>query len=200
MSYAVALTTAATLALAGCNGNDEAPTPSPTSSASSTGSPTPSPSASPPQSASPTSSASASIDIPAAARSHSKSGAEAFVRFYFKEINAAYLAPSEEAADRILQISTDACRSCAAGSADIRSLSEAGQRLATPAFAQMPDVTAQKVSDTNYRVSFTMTQTDAKVLDGSGKVVDKQVAKSQPQLAAVVWEEGSWRMDGLAAA
>ena len=141
-----------------------------------------------------------SIDIPAAARSNSKSGATAFVRFYFEEVNAAYLAPSESSAKRILQISTSTCKSCAAGAADIRSLSQAKQRLAEPAFAPLSGVTAEKVSGTSYRVSFTMSQTDAKVLDASGKVVDNQVAKSQSQLAAVVWKEGSWHMDGLAAA
>lgn len=72
--------------------------------------------------------------------------------------------------------------------------------MAEPAFAPLSGVTAEKVSATNYRVSFTMSQTDAKVLDASGKVVDNQVAKSQSQLAAVVWKDGSWHMDGLAAA
>jgi hypothetical protein len=122
------------------------------------------------------------------------------VRFYFAEVNAAYLAPSEASAARIIQISTSTCKSCAAGAADIRSLSKAGQRLAKPAFAPLSEMTTQKVSDTNYRVAFTMSQTDAQVLDANGKVVDKQVAKSQSQLAALIWEEGSWRMDGLAAA
>ena len=196
MTYAAALATAATLALAGCNGSDKNPTPTPTPSSSTTTSPSPSVSTSPTT----TPSASASIDVPAAARSHSQAGAEAFLRFYFEEVNAAYLTPTESTANRLTQISTSTCKSCSAGAADVRSLSRAGQRLAGPAFAPPSDITTQKVTDTNFRISFTMSQTDAKVIGAGGKVVDTQIAKSQSQIAALVWEEGSWHMDGLAAA
>lgn len=195
-TYAVALATAGTLALTGCNGGDKDPTPTPTKTATSASSPSSSTS----PSSSPSTSGTTPVDIPAAARSHSDAGAEAFVRFYFDEVNAAYLRPSDFTANRILQISTSTCKSCAAGAADVRSLAQAEQRLAKPAFAPPADIQTQKLTATSYRVSFTMSQTNADVVDASGKVVDNQVAKSQAQLAALVWEEGSWHMDGLAAA
>lgn len=194
MTYAVAAGVATTLALAGCNGGDEDPTATPTPTSSTSSSATPS------GSATPTASASASVDIPAEARANTDAGAMAFVRFYFNEVNSAYRAPAEGTADRITQISTNDCKSCIAGANDVRSLGKAGQRLASPAFAPLTGVSAQKVTDTQFRVTFTMTQTDAQVLDANGAVVDNQVAKSQGQIASVVWRDGSWRMDGLAAA
>lgn len=192
MTYAVAAATAVTLLLSGCNGGDKDPTGTPTPTVSSTVTPSPSGSVSP--------SPSPSVSIPTDARRNTEAGATAFVRFYFDQVNSAYRNPSEASAGRILQISANDCKSCSAGAADVQGLAKAGQRLASPAFAPLTSISAQKVSGAEIRVSFTMSQTDADVLDAQGVAVDKQTAKSQRQIASVVWREGSWLMNGLAAA
>ena len=69
--------------LAGCE--SEATPPATTSPSASVTSASPSPSAS-----SPSPSASPSVDIPAAAREKSDKGAEAFVRYFFDQVNLAW--------------------------------------------------------------------------------------------------------------
>ena len=71
--------------LSGCD--SEAATPGASSPAASVSSASPSPSASSP---SPSASASPSVAIPAAARVKSDKGAEAFVRYFFDQVNAAW--------------------------------------------------------------------------------------------------------------
>ncbi len=76
--------------LAGCQSEG---TPSATTSPSaSVTSASPSPSAS-----SPSPSASASVDIPAAARVKSDKGAEAFVRYFFDQVNTAWMRTADPA-------------------------------------------------------------------------------------------------------
>ena len=82
--YAAAAATV--LLAAGCNGgadNQPSPTPTPTVS---------SPTASPSDSGSP--SPSASVSIPAEAMAQTPEGAVAFVKFFFDEVNRAYLEPN----------------------------------------------------------------------------------------------------------
>ncbi len=90
--------------LAGCQSEG---TPSATTSPSaSVTSASPSPSAS-----SPSPSASASVDIPAAARVKSDKGAEAFVRYFFDQVNEGM---DDARAHRLIDVNSDSgCKSCA---------------------------------------------------------------------------------------
>ena len=123
-----------------------------------------------------------------------------FVRFFFDEINDAYRGPSPSSAGGLAELSTDTCKSCAAVGADIDGLAKAKQRLASDAFAPLSAMETQAVTKSEIRVSFTMSQLAANVLSAEGAVVDSQTAKSQRQIAVVVWKGDQWRMNGLAGA
>ena len=84
MPFAAALAVGAAV-LAGCQSNAEPPvgtTPAASVSPSASSS-----------SSSPTSSPSPSVEIPAAAREKSEKGAEAFVRYFFDQVNVAWTKP-----------------------------------------------------------------------------------------------------------
>ena len=97
---------AASILLSACGGGAK---PDPSSSTSP--SPTTSTSA-PPRSASPTT-AGPTIDpnIPAAARAHTPAGAEAFVRYFYSQLNIAWSKPQ---AGLITSLSAKTCKTCAA--------------------------------------------------------------------------------------
>ena len=101
----------------GCagGGDDPPPTSSTSSTASATASGTSSspPSSTPPATSSGTSDAAATtttaVQIPEAARAHTEAGAEAFVRFFMEQANAAWVQPN---ASLLPPLSDAGCLSC----------------------------------------------------------------------------------------
>ncbi|HEY8653627.1 MAG TPA: DUF6318 family protein [Dermatophilaceae bacterium] len=96
----MAVPLAASMLLAGCGGDAK-----PDSSSSSTPTSTPTTTAVPTTTASPTT----DPNIPVAARAHTPAGAEAFVRYFYSQVNTAWTKPS---AGLISALSSSGCLSC----------------------------------------------------------------------------------------
>src|SRR5918993_149978 len=109
-----------TLLLSGCQA-EETPSAGPSPSASS-GSPSASPA-----STSPSPSASPSSEIPAAAREKSETGAEAFTRFFFDQVNVAWTEPRP---GLIGSLSDPDCQFCAKTEDRAAELERAEERYA----------------------------------------------------------------------
>lgn len=197
MTYALALATAATLALAGCSGREEEPTATPSATSSSTGSPSPTGSTSPSATGSPSASASAPIDIPAAAQANTEDGAVAFVRFWFEQVNIAFTTANPAV---ITLLSTSDCKSCSSLAESPAEFAAKQQRAKPSPFKPLTNVKSLgKDPDGQYRVSFTLAQNTVSVLDASGKVVDTQQGGSAKRVALVTRKGEQWVMRGLAA-
>ncbi len=107
--------------LSGCD--SEAATPDASGASPSVASASPSPSAS-----SPSPSASPSVAIPAAARVKSDKGAEAFVRYFFDQVNVAWTTPDPRA---IESNSEEGCKSCASLATTAAELKSKGHKYAS---------------------------------------------------------------------
>jgi hypothetical protein len=101
----MALPLATSIVLGGCGGDSK-----PQASSSNTGS-SPATAVTPTTSASPKSKATQATDpnIPAAARAHSPAGAEAFVRYFFEQLNVAWRVPRAGILAPLCQASAIAC-------------------------------------------------------------------------------------------
>lgn len=177
--------------VAGCAGGGSSGAASP--SASTSASPSASASASATASASP--SASPVYSVPAAARVQSEAGAIAFVKFYFEQVNRAWMEPS---ATLLPPLAHAECGSCANLQADAMELVEFGQRM-EPAPVRMsnPQV-VPGAPPGQYFIAADIAQTGAKVYDAKGAVVDQDEAVSSRYIVMVTWEEGKWLLRGTA--
>ena len=115
------------LVLTGCSEPDVVADPPPlaTPTAGSASPTSPSLTTTPPASAT-TTAPTASTSIPAAAQAHTDAGAEAFVRFYFQQVNAGFVNPPAAALEGLAE---PACVSCANFSKNIQSLKRDSERI-----------------------------------------------------------------------
>ena len=173
--------------LAGCQSEG---TPSATTSPSaSVTSASPSPSAS-----SPSPSASSSVVIPADARVKSDKGAEAFVRYFFDQVNTAWMEPRP---GLIASMSSRSCDFCATTEQAAQALAGAGQKYRTkPVSVRSVDVIAGAPEGQQY-LYVDMVQNRSDVVDASGKVVTTDRRKDIPSNVAVLWSDGTWRMHAV---
>jgi len=173
--------------LAGCQ-SEETP-PATTSPSATVTSASPSASAS-----SPSPSASASVDIPAAARVKSDKGAEAFVRYFFDQVNTAWTEPRP---GLIAALSTGSCDFCATTEQAAQGLAEAGQKYSSkPVSVRGVDALAGAPSGQLY-LYVDMVQNHADIVDAAGKVVATDKRKLIPSNVAVLWSDGAWQMHAV---
>jgi len=173
-------------ALGGCTGGSE-PDPSPSVSSGSSSS-----SASVSVTPSPSPSVTASgPEIPAAAREQTEAGAEAFVRFFFDQLNTAWTEPR---AGLIESLSDPACKFCSLSENDAAYLVAEKQRyervpaevLEVEAFVGAPagqQYLAAKIDQKNVRI-----------LDQAGEVVGTDQHKVIDRNVALVWSVDRWLM------
>ncbi len=176
------------VALAGCDSGGDDPVVSPTPTASST-------SASPSASSSPSPTPSSTgPDIPAAARAHTPAGAEAFLRFYFDQINVAYMKPQP----RLLSsLSTPDCEFCRRSEATAAELAKARQRYSTrPVSVKTASSFGGAPAGGQY-LHLVFVQHGAKVVDSAGVVVDTDSRLTAEANAALRWEAGAWKLQGI---
>ncbi|NHI20646.1 hypothetical protein H9L10_07410 [Phycicoccus endophyticus] len=175
----------AVLALGACSSDDDqvaSPTPSATSAS-------PSPSAS---SASPSPSPSESgPDIPAAARKQTPAGAEAFVRYFFAQLESAWTTPES---GLIAALSIDACHFCEVTEGTARYLVDHGQRYASdPVDVRDVRVFGGAPPGQQY-LSLTMVQRRASIESLDGEVVKTDTYKELPRYATLRWANSRWVM------
>jgi hypothetical protein len=181
----MAVPVAASLLLAACGGDakpDTSPSPSLGSSPTTT---TPAPM---------TASASATTagpktdsHIPAAARAHTPVGAEAFVRYFYSQLNIAFTTPK---AELISALSIPTCRTCKAFERAAADLAAKRQHYRGDAFA-LRSVGATDESD----VVVVGEQPPGAVIDINGSVV-KSRTNAQPAkfIVTVTWSSDRWRI------
>ena len=191
----------AVVGVAGCGGGRSTtrpPAASPTASASANMT-----AASPPVSAKPSPpspsvspSASPSYEVPAAARVQSEAGAVAFVKFYFDQMNKAWMGPDT---NLLLPLSDPGCKSCANLQDEAATLRKDGERLDRPAVTVLAvDVRPDAPPGQVFLVA-RLRQNDAQRVDRQGVVKAAMEASEGTRQVAVIWKEDRWLLYGMAA-
>ena len=167
--------------LSGCGGDAK---PGPSSSSTSAASPTTS---SPATSSPATSSPTTDPNIPSAARAHTPAGAEAFVRYFYSQLNVAWSKPQ---AGLISGLSVATCKTCAALEGSAVELASKQQHYAGEVFAVG---TVGAIGDSEVLV--TGEQPAGAVIDINGSVVrSKAKAEKAKFIVTLAWSPGGWRV------
>jgi hypothetical protein len=187
----MAVPLAASMLLAGCGGDakpDTSSSSTPTSSSTTTAPTT----TAPPTSASPT----VDPNIPAAARAHTPAGAEAFVRYFYTQLNVAWTKPSS---GLISTLSSPSCKSCAALEATSVDLVKKGHRYDGPPVTIVSVGNIGEVSPGHPEVLVRFTQERRNVIDSSGHVVLTDQRKQGKFVAALGWLSSGWSVETVKA-
>ena len=174
----MAVPLAASMLLAACGGDAKPGAPS-----SSTSTSTPTTTASATTTASPTT----DPNIPVAARAHTPAGAEAFVRYFFVQLNVAFGQPKT---GLVSALSDPTCKTCLAFEGTAADLASKRQHYRGDAFA-LESVGSIGESE----VLVVGTQPPGAVVDINGSVV-KSRTEAQPIKfsVAVAWFSQGWRI------
>jgi hypothetical protein len=132
--------------------------------------------------------------VPAAARAHTKAGAEAFVRFYIDLVNEASIAPL---AGVVVPLSDTGCVACKNIEADLQDLVAKDRRYAQRALAIQGLGPVTETGDGQWVLPMTLRQSATDILDSSGQRVDVVQAQTFRRSVAVVWRVGRWVMFGM---
>ena len=172
----MAVPLAASMLLAACGGDAK-----PGASSSST------PTSSPTTTAPPTVSPTTDPNIPVAARAHTPAGAEAFVRYFFVQLNVAFGQPKT---GLVSALSDPTCKTCLAFEGTAADLASKRQHYRGDAFA-LESVGSIGESE----VLVVGTQPPGAVVDINGSVV-KSRTEAQPIKfsVAVAWFSQGWRI------
>jgi hypothetical protein len=172
-----AILACAALVVSGCSGGDD-PAPSKSVSASSS-----------PSSASPTTAAAS--EVPAAARAHTPEGAEAFVRYFYDEINRAWTSPE---AGIVLQLGVSECQSCKAFDDTAAELVAKKHRYATrPVTVESARATNEGPTGQQY-VAAKLHQHRVNIVDMAGTVISTDDDEIFDSTVALVWKGGEWKV------
>lgn len=175
--------------LGGCQG-EETPPASPTRSPSVTGS-SESPSASPSASPSP----SESGEVPAAAREKTEKGAEAFVRYFFDQVNVAWVTAEPS---HIRNNSERECKSCAALSETATELQNQGRRYAAAPIGVRNIKATSGAPEGQQFVQADLTQNEVDILDAKSSVVGTDKKADFQRTVALIWVGNRWLVYDLA--
>ena len=188
MKKYLAVLLAATLLLAGCAGDSKADAPSPNTTGSP---PTTSPSA-PTTTTSPTTTApkvDSKVDpnIPAAARAHTPEGAEAFVRYFYSQLNVALATPKS---GLVSALSGTTCKTCTAFEGIAVDLASKRQRYQGDGFA-----VSYVGSIGESELLVVGEQPTGAVIDINGAVVKRRTqAEPIKFIVTVPWSSEGWRV------
>jgi len=173
--------------LAGCSGDakPDGSSLSTTGSSPTTTVPTTTP-------ASPTTDPTTDPNIPAAARLHTPAGAEAFVRYFYSRVNAAWTKPS---AGLISALSSSGCLSCDALEATAADLVKKRQHYDGPPVTIVSVGNIGEVSPGHPEVLVRFTQERRNVIDSSGHVVLTDQRKQGKFVAALGWLSRGWSVE-----
>lgn len=174
--------------LAGCESEATPPASSSPSATRSTPTGSATPSMSPSPSASPT------VEIPAAARQKTDKGAEAFVRYFFDQVNVAWMGPEP---GLLARLSDARCEFCAEVGKTSSELAKKGQRYKeTP--VSVDRFTRQGGAPANQVIfEATITQHPSRIVDAGGSVMKTEKAGEGKSRIGVIWSPDGWRLLGV---
>jgi hypothetical protein len=177
----------ATLMLSGCQAEETPPAGASPSAGSGSASASPSPT-------SPSPSASPSSAVPPAAREKSEAGAEAFVRYFFDQVNVAWTEPRP---GLIASLSDPACEFCADVEQTSVDLAQQSERYNERAVSLGDVARRAGAPQDQYFFEVLVIQHAAEVVDQRGKVVRTDEAGQGASLVGVKWTQEGWRLLGV---
>jgi hypothetical protein len=178
----VAVPLVASMLLAACGGDAK---PGASSSSTSTSSPT---ATAPPTTASSTTS---DPNIPVAARAHTPAGAEAFVRYFFAQVNLAWSTPNPAALDGLY---TPTCTTCTAIRGSAADYKAKGLRYRDTPLTRISPSSVTAATGATARVNATAMQEASAVVDRDGKVVEAVPRTPSTFDLTLTWVRGGWQV------
>ena len=175
---------AAAILLSGCGG-DAKPGATPSST------PAASPTTSSPATSSPvTSSPATDPNIPAAARAHTPAGAEAFVRYFYSQLNRSW-----STADPTLLplLSESDCKTCAAFTSSAASFRSKNQHYNGELFS-VSSISSIGMGPKGQEVLVIGKQQPGEIVDQAGKVVETAVAQAGKFVISLRWTGSGWKV------
>lgn len=142
-----------------------------------------------PSASSPTPSASPSVDIPAAAREKSDKGAEAFVRFFFDQVNVAWTTPTPKP---IEASSEPGCKSCESLIGTAKDLQQKMHHYSTEPVAVKGTRPVAGAPEGQRFVEVDLAQNQVDVVDAKGKVISTDKKARFVRTVAVIWKDDRW--------
>lgn len=199
LAAAAVTSAAAAAALAACSSSPPPPAPTLTPVSPSPGTTPPTTPSTPTgdATATPPTSGATAAQVPAAARANTAAGAEAFARYYFDALNAAFTTPDP---GRLHGLADDSCRPCAAFQAATAALARSGYHVEpTPyspqLFQELPDSTpAARV----FLLVVAQPPTTTRRSDGS--TVSRTPAARQATEILVARDGETWKVKDIAKA
>jgi Family of unknown function (DUF6318) len=175
----MAVPLAASMLLAACGGDAK---PGASSSSTSTSSPTTS---APPTTTSPTT----DPNIPLAARAHTPAGAEAFVRYFFDQVNRGW-----STADPTLlpSLSEPGCKTCGAYTSSVASYRTKNQHYKGEFFT-VSSIGSLGNGPKGEEVLVVGRQEPGAIVDQAGNVVETSVAQAGKFLISLRWTGSGWK-------
>jgi hypothetical protein len=177
---------ASSMFLAGCGGdtkpdasNSNTPNSKPTGVAPSSTSPSPVP----------TPTSATHPNIPPAARSHNVPGAQAFVRFFYTQVNAAWTKPTS---GLLPALSAPGCKSCAALEATAADLVRKGQHYNGPPATILSVDHLGEGSPGHPEILVRLMQEHRSVIDKAGRVVLTDKREPGKFVATLDWSVRGW--------
>ena len=176
---------ASMLLLSGCGGDSK-----PTASSSNTTTSSPTTTSAPATTPSPTTTTrTTDPNIPAAARAHTPAGAEAFVRYFYSQVNTAWSKPK---AGLISSLSETTCKSCAALEGTAADLVKNGQHYDGPPVTIVSVAPMGEVDAGHPQILVLFTQEHRNVIDRAGHVVLTDQRKPGKFVATLSWSSRGW--------
>jgi hypothetical protein len=173
---------AASMLLAGCGG-DAKPDPS----SSSATSPSPTSTTNP----APTISATTDPNIPAAARAQTPAGAEAFVRYFYSQLNIAWSKPQ---AGLISRLSATTCKTCANFEREAEKSVTKHERVLGPSIVLDTVNTSDATNPAEMTVMAIGFQPKTFVVEAQGKVTQSLQREKVRSLVTLQWGAVGWRV------
>ncbi|WP_347352848.1 DUF6318 family protein [Intrasporangium sp.] len=129
--------------------------------------------------------------LPQAARARTREGANAFVKYYFEQVNEASVDPRRDA---LAGFGLPTCKTCVAFEDTINGLAAKSHRYrSAPLSERAVDGLGQdRPTDPRYTVLAAMAQVGAQVIDDSGKEVKRDTRYQGSFIVDLVWREGRW--------
>ena len=180
----LAVPLAASMLLTGCGGDSK-----PDASSSSTASPAPTSASTPSASPTPTVSTKTDPNIPAAARAHTPAGAEAFVKYFYSQLNIAWTTPR---AGLLVPLCQTSSKACAAHEETAVRLAREGHRYNGNPLSIKYVGTLDATNPNEYQVLVTLVQERRSEIDKTGKIYVTDKRKDLRLTVELVYTGQAW--------